>query len=190
MVTRQRGLAAMAGLVAFPALLLSVIGCTGSPGQPSAGSPGAAAPSAASSAPAASVCTRAAVKAAISGFFDAWNHHDAAALGRLFTANGILDMAAKHQDTLHRHAWASASGRAMIAAFAGRQWRRGEKLSHRGLTAGLNGGAAGGGYASNVRASFADGTVQPMAEAKFAYGCASHAFTHVVIISAKAAAPA
>ncbi len=111
MVTRQRGLAAMAGLVAFPALLLSVIGCTGSPGQPSAGSPGAAAPSAASSAPAASVCTRAAVKAAISGFFDAWNHHDAAALGRLFTANGILDMAAKHQDTLHRHVWASASGR-------------------------------------------------------------------------------
>jgi hypothetical protein len=192
MITRQQGLAAMAGLVAFPALLLSVIGCTGSPGQPSsAESPGAAARNAASSAPAASVCTRAEVKAAISGFFDAWNHHDAAALGRLFTANGILDMATKHQDTLHRHVWASASGRGMIAAFAERQWRLGEKLSYRGLTAGFNGGAAGGGgYASNVRASFADGTVQPMVEAKFAYGCASHAFTHVVIVSAKAAAPA
>src|SRR5215831_16814419 len=195
MVTRLQGLAAMAGLVAVPALLLCVIGCTGSPGQPSpAGSPGAAAPSAAASAPAASVCTRAEVKAAISGFFDAWNHQDAAALGRLFTADGALDMATKHQDTLHRGEWAGIGGlgaRGAIAAFAGRQWRLGEKLSYRGMSIILNGGAdADGGYAGNVRASFADGTVQPMEEAKFVYSCAGHALAHVVIVSAKAAAPA
>jgi hypothetical protein len=192
MVTRQRGLAAIAGLVAFPALMLSVIGCTGSPGQPSpAGSPRAPAPSAVSSTPAAIVCTRAEVKAAISHFFGAWNHRDAAALGRLFTVDGVLDMATKHQDTVTGHDWASAGGRGMIAAFAERQWRLGEKLSYRGLTIDLNGGVAGdGGYANNVLASFTDGTVQPMDEAKFIYGCASHTFAHVVIVSAKPAAPA
>jgi hypothetical protein len=92
MVTRQRGLVAIVGLVAFPALLLSVTGCTGSSGQPSpAGGPGAAA---------GGVCTRAEVKAAISGFFQAWNRRDTAALGRLFTVDGVLDMATKDQDTL------------------------------------------------------------------------------------------
>src|SRR5215467_7754958 len=143
MVTRLQGLAAMAGLVAVPALLLCVIGCTGSPGQPSpAGSPGAVARSAAASAPVASVCTRAEVKAAISGFFDAWNHQDEAALGRLFTADGVLDMATKHQDSLHGHEWASIGGlgaRGAIAAFAGRKWRLGEKLSYRVLNGGVNG---------------------------------------------------
>ena len=191
MVTRLQGLAAMAGLVAVPALLLCVIGCTGSPGQPSpAGSPGAAARSAAASAPVASVCTRTEVKAAISGFFDAWNHQDAAALGRQFTVDGVLDMATKHQG---RHEWASIGGlgaRRAIAAFAGRQWRLGEKLSYRGMTIVLNGGADGDGGYANVRASFADDTVQPMEEAKFVYDCAGHAFAHVVIISAKAASPA
>ncbi len=191
MVTRRLGPAAIAGLVAFPALMLSVAGCTGSSGQPPpAGGPGTAAGSAAAGAPAASVCTRAEVKAAISGFFDAWNRRDAAALGRLFTVDAVLDMATKHQDTLTGQGWASASGRAMIAAFAQRQWHLGEKLSYRGLTIGFDGVAGNGGYAANVLASFADGTVQPMTEAKFAYRCAGHAFAHVVIVSAKAAAPA
>jgi hypothetical protein len=192
MVTQQQGRAAIAGLVAVAALMVSVIGCTGSPGQPArAGSRGATARSAASSTVAASVCTRAEVKAAISRFFGAWNHHAAPALGRLFTVDGVLDMATKHQDTLTGHAWASVGGRGMIAAFAGRQWRLGEKLSYRGMTIDLNGDVAGdGGFAGNVLASFADGTVQPMDEAKFIYGCASHAFMHVEITSARAAAPA
>lgn len=186
MLTRRRGQAAATRLVVFPALILFLVGCTGSSGHPSrAGSPAAAEHRAASPTPAARVCTGAEIKAAIRSFFEAWDHRDAAALARLFTADGVLDMATKRQDTLHGHVWASAGGRGMIAAFAGRQWLLGEKLSYRGLTTGLNGS-----YASNVRASFADGTVQPMTEAKFAYGCASHAFAHVVIVSAKAAAPA
>jgi hypothetical protein len=196
MVTRRQGLAAVVGLVAFPALTLSVISCTGSSGQPSsAESPRTAVRSTVSSTPAADMCTRAEVRAAISDFFDAWNHHDAATLGRLFTVDGVLDMATKHQDTLNGQGWASAGGlgaRGMIAAFAERQWRLGEKLSYRGITVGLNSGASGDGgygYADNVVASFADGAVQPMSEAKFAYGCAAHAFAHVVIVSAKAAAP-
>jgi hypothetical protein len=78
----------------------------------------------------------------------------------------------------------------MIAAFAQRQSRLGEKLSHRGISVALNGGeAADGGYATIV-ARFADGTVQPMEESKFVYDCARHAFAHVVISSAKAAGPA
>jgi hypothetical protein len=92
-------------------------------------------------------------------------------------------MAAKHQDTLAGQGWASAGGREMIAAFAERQWRLGENLSYHGMTM-----FGDGGYVGSVVASFADGTMQPMAEAKFAYGCASHAFVHVVIVSAKAAA--
>jgi len=182
MVTRLRGRAAVGGLVIVPALILSLAGCTGSSGQPSpAGSPVATERSAAVGTSAASVCTGPEAKTAISRFFDAWNHRNAAALGRLFTADGVLDMATKHQDTLHGHDWASVGGlgaRRMIAAFAERQWRLGEKLSYRD----------GGGR--DVVARFADGTVQPMEETKFIYDCARQGFAHVVIISAKAAGPA
>jgi ketosteroid isomerase-like protein len=172
--------------VVCPALILSIAGCTGSSGHPSsAGSPAATERRAALPTAAAGVCEGAEIKAAIRSFFDAWDHRDAAALGRLFTADGVLDMATKHQDTIAGQGWASAGGRGVIAAFAERQWRLGEKLSYHGMTM-----FGDGGYAGSVVASFADGTVQPMDEAKFAYGCASHAFAHVVIVSAKAAAPA
>jgi len=130
--------------------------------------------------------TAAQIKAAIGDFFGDWNHRDPGALGRLFTAGGDLDMATKGQDTLASGAWDSAGGgpgaRGMIAAFAERQWRLGEKLSYSGIEAiDLGGGDAA------VVARFADGTVQPMKEAKFHYHCASQAFVHVVIISAEAA---
>lgn len=183
MVIRLRGRAAVAGLVTVPALILSLTSCTGSSGPPSpAGSTAATEVSAAADTPTARACTGPEAKTAISRFFAAWNHRNAAALGRLFTADGVLDMATKHQDTQHRHEWASAGGgpgaRRMIAAFAERQWRLGEKLSH----------VDGGGR--NVIARFADGTVQPMVETKFRYDCARRGFFHVVIISAKAAGPA
>jgi hypothetical protein len=187
MVSRRR--AALAGLVIFPGLVLvlPLAGCTGSSGSPhAAGSPAATQRGPASATPAARVCTAAQIKAAIGDFFGDWNHRDAAALGRLFTADGDLDMATKDQDTLASGAWDSAGGgpgaRGMIAAFAERQWRLGEMLSYSGIEAiDLGGGDAA------VVARFADGTVQPMEEAKFAYDCASQAFFHVVIISAQAA---
>ena len=181
--------AALAGLVIFPVLVLVVplAGCTGSSGSPhAAGTPAGTQRVPASATPAASVCTAAQIKAAIGDFFGDWNHGDAAALGRLFTADGDLDMATKDQDTLASGAWDSTGGgpgaRGMIAAFAERQWRLGEKLSYSGIEAiDLGGGDAA------VVARFADGTVQPMKEAKFHYHCASQAFVHVVIISAEAA---
>ncbi|MGH3195683.1 MAG: hypothetical protein ACRDOH_28915 [Streptosporangiaceae bacterium] len=187
MVSRRR--AAIAGLVIFPVLVLvlPLAGCTGSSGTPhAAGNPAGTQRGPASATPAASVCTAAQIKAAIGDFFGDWNHRDAAALGRLFTADGDLDMATKDQDTLASGAWDSAGGgpgtRGMIAAFAERQWRLGEVLSYSGIEAiDLGGGDAA------VVARFADGTVQPMEEAKFAYDCQSQAFFHVVIISAKAA---
>jgi hypothetical protein len=138
------------------------------------------------------VCKGTEIKAAISHFFGAWNHRNAAVLGRLFTADGVLDMATKHQDTLHRHVWTGEGGlgaRRLIAAFAERQWRLGEKLSHRDIStvARPNGGDGGGAV---VVARFADGSVQPMVETKFVYDCARQGFAHVVIISAKAAGAA
>src|SRR5690242_14697169 len=120
MASRRHGRAAAAGLVAVPALILSSAGCTGSSGQHSP--PGSPAAGASSAAPAASACPRAEIKTAISGFFDAWNHRDAAALKPLFTANGELNMATKHQDTLGGppDSWTTAGGgpgaRGQIAA--------------------------------------------------------------------------
>ena len=196
-VTRRRGRAAFAGLVVVPALLVLLAGCTGSPGpHPRAGSTAAGESSAAPGTPAASVCTRIVIRAAISDFFGAWNHRDATALGRLFTADGELDLTTKHQDAVDgTDSWSSTGGgaraREQIAAFAELQWRLGEKLSYRGIQIVLNGGQSGdGGYAGNVVARFADGTAQPMGFAKFIYSCASQAFIHVVIVSAKAASPA
>jgi hypothetical protein len=186
-VSRRR--AALAGFVIFGVLVLvlPLAGCTGSSGSPrAAGSPAATQRGPASATPAASVCTATQIKAAIGHFFGDWNHRDAAALGSLFTADGDLDMATKDQDTLASGAWDSAGGgpgaRGMIAAFAERQWRLGELLSYSGIEAiDLDGGDAA------VVARFADGTVQPMNEAKFHYDCQSQAFFHVVIISAQAA---
>jgi hypothetical protein len=198
MVTRRPGRAAVAGLVVFPALILSLASCTGSSGQQHfpAGSPAAAPSSPAPGSAAASLCTRAEIRTAISGFFGAWNHRDAAALGRLFSAGGELDMATKHQDTLGGppNTWASAGGGpgapGQIAAFAERQWRLGEKLSYHGIEIIRGGSGNAGGGDAIVVARFADGTAQPMEEAKFGYDCVSRAFSHVVIVSAKAAAPA
>ena len=186
-ICRRR--AALAGLVMILALVLvpPLAGCTGSSGSPhAAGSLVATQHGPAAATPTASVCTAAQIKAAIGDFFGDWNHRDPGALGRLFTAGGDLDMATKGQDTLASGAWDSAGGgpgaRGMIAAFAERQWRLGEKLSYSGIEAiDLGGGDAA------VVARFADGTVQPMNEAKFHYDCASQAFVHVVIISAEAA---
>ena len=99
-------------------------------------------------------------------------------------------MATKHQDTLHDHAWSSAVGPAQVAAFAARQWLLGERLSHRGMTiytSPYSAGHLGGAEANEVGARFADGTVQPIEEAKFNYDCATGAFTHVVITSAGSA---
>lgn len=195
-ITRWHGRAA-AGLVVPLALILFLAGCTGSSGRPpAAGSPPATGAGVGSPTPAASVCTRAQITAAIGDFFAAWNHRDAAALGRLFTADGVLDMATKHQDTLHESEYTSTGGlgaRRLIGAFAERQWRLGEKLSYRHITAAARATASwpeGDGGFATVVARFADGTVQPMAETKFVYDCASHAFAHVVMTSAKAAGPA
>ena len=142
MVSRRRGRAA-AGLVVLPALILSLAGCTGSSGRPSsAGSPAATERSVAAGVPEHRVCTRTEIHAAISGFFYAWNHRDPAALARLFTTYGVLDMATKTQDAGE---WTTVGGPGagrLIAAFAERQWRRGETLSYRRIWAAASATAA------------------------------------------------
>lgn len=178
------------------ALTTSVAGCTGSAGSPGPHSPAASSPAVTGPAtpgtPAASICSRKQITAAIRDFFGTWNHRDAPALGRLFAADGELDLTTKHQHAAGgSDAWSSARDRMQIAAFARRQWHLGEELSHRGIQTIVNGGASGdGGYVSHVEARFGDSTVQPMGYAKFIYSCASRAFVHVVIVSARAASSA
>src|SRR5262249_50050508 len=135
-------------------------------------------------------CTAQQIRSAVQRFFSAWNGHDTLVLSRLFRGQGELDMATKHQDTLHDHAWSTAAGPAKVDAFAERQWLLGERLSHRGMTiytGPYSAGHLGGAEVNEVGAKFADGTVQPIEEAKFNYDCGSGAFTHVVIISAGSA---
>ena len=190
MVSRRRGRAA-AGLVVLPALILSLAGCMGSSGHPSsAGSPAATERSVAAGVPEHRVCTRAEIHAAMTHFFDAWNHRGAAALERLFTTYGVLDMATKIQDAGE---WTTTGGPGagrLIAAFAERQWRLGETLSYRSIWAAATTTAAGpeaDGGGATIVAKFADGTVQPITYDKFIYDCPAHAFSHVVMTAATAA---
>jgi len=190
MVSRRRGRAA-AGLVVLPALILSLAGCTGSSGGPSsAGSPAATEPSVAAGVPEHRVCTRAEIHAAMSRFFDAWNHRDAAALALLFTTYGVLDMATKTQGAGE---WTTTGGPGagrLIAAFAERQWRLGETLSYRSIWAAATTTAAGpeaDGGGATIVAKFADGEVQLITYDKFIYDCPAHAFSHVVMTAATAA---
>ncbi|MBV8940355.1 MAG: hypothetical protein JO240_01330, partial [Solirubrobacterales bacterium] len=105
-----------------------------------------------------------------------------------FDAQGELDMATKHQDSLHDRAWTDSAGPSAIAAFAAAQWRLGEHLSYRGMDLYTGPyGPGGGAEVNDVVARFADGTVQLIEEAKFNYDCLASALTHVVIISVGAA---
>jgi hypothetical protein len=184
---RACGKLAAAGLAV--AWIAASTGCAPASGPP----PGPAATSARPvlQAPAVRPCEKRQIRSAIQRFFAAWNRHDRRSFGQLFRGQGELDMAAKHQDTLHHHAWSSAAGPGQVAAFATQQWHLGEMLSHDGMTtyAGPVGpGYLGGAEVNDVAARFADGTSQRIEEAKFNYNCATGAFTHVVIISAGIAA--
>ena len=125
------------------------------------------------------------IRRAVVRFFTAWDRHDKADLGRLFGAQGELDMATKYQDTLHDSEWTAVSGRIAIEAFAARQWRFGETFSYGSMTIyPPQDGGVGGAEMDQVGVRFADGSVQPIEEAKFNYDCSQKAFIHVVIISA------
>jgi hypothetical protein len=112
---RSHGLAGILGLAVT--LIVSAAGCTASPPRP----PAANSPTqgtAIGSSPAA--CTRTEITAAVARFFGRWNQHDTAAFGQLFDANGVLDMATKHQDTLAGHgAWVSSGGQDAIKGVRG-----------------------------------------------------------------------
>ncbi len=95
-------------------------------------------------------------------------------------------MATKHQDTLHDQTWTEAAGPKPIAAFAANQWRLGERLSYQGMWI-YTAPPLRGAEVRHAVASFADGSIQPIEEAKFIYDCSERAFTHVVISSASAA---
>jgi hypothetical protein len=155
---RSHGLAGILGLAVT--LIVSAAGCTASPPRPPAANSPTQGTAIGSSRAA---CTRTEITAAVARFFGRWNQHDTAAFGQLFDANGVLDMATKHQDTLAGHgAWVSSGGQDAIKAFAARQWTLGEKLSYRGISVITGGGSVGdGGYAGHVLATFTDRTRQP-----------------------------
>ena len=180
------------GLLIAPVALIA--GCTSpaarsaSPAAPSA-SPAPSAKATGQGTPvlAARPCRKPQLRRAVRRFFTTWDHRDHAAFGRLFGPDGVLDMATKRQDTRHTQAWTDSAGRAAIVAFAIRQWHLGEVLAYKSMTIYINGYGLGGAEANQVTARFADGSTQPIEEAKFNYACAARAFTHVVIISAGAA---
>ncbi len=86
--------------------------------------------------------------------------------------------------------WTSTGGlgaRRLIAAFAERQWRLGERLSYHDINVVTGDGPESNGGSAAVVATFGDGTVQPMTFVKFIYNCSARAFSHAVMISAEAA---
>jgi hypothetical protein len=185
---RERTSWVTAGMAA--AWLVTGTACTSATGPPSTPAPTSARRTAAAQTP--RPCGKQQIRSATDGFFADWNDHERRSFGQLFRNHGELDMATKHQDTLHDSTWTSAVGPAQIAAFAARQWRLGERLSDHGMTI-YTGSAVAvyrGGAEVNATARFADGSIQPIEEAKFNYNCSAGTFTHVVIISAGPAAKA
>jgi hypothetical protein len=179
---RKCGRLVAAGLAA--AWIAGSAGCTSVNGAPHGQAATSVGP--VSRRPAVQPCGKRQIRSAVERFFAAWNHRERRSFGQLFRGHGELDMATKHQDTLHHHAWSSAVGPGQVTAFATRQWLLGEVLSHDGMTiyrGPFGPGYLGGAEVNVAAARFADGTMQPIEEAKFNYNCAAGAFAYVVIIS-------
>jgi hypothetical protein len=170
--------------------VLAIAGCTSTTGRAAGHPPATSTTPKAAPVLAARSCTEPQIESAIGQFFTAWDHREGRSFGQLFETQGILDMATKNQDTLRDSAWTDSAGRGPIAAFAESQWRLGEVLTYHGMTTytGSTPAWLGGAEVDDVAARFADGSSQPIEEAKFNYNCSEGEFTHVVIISAGVAA--
>ena len=113
----------------------------------------------------------------IQQFVAGWNQHQAARLVQLFTDDAELDMSMASQGTQYEQSeqqWTVSVGHKQIEAFAAQQWGVGERLAFSTVEK-----FSGGGYAIGMKATFSDGRVQDMSDAKFAddpcYGLLSHA---------------
>ena len=116
---------------------------------------------------------------------NAWNGHDRVLLRDQLSMNALLDMSTNRQKAappVVRGGHSSAQGRGSIVRFIARQWKLGERLHYESLKP-----FEGGTYAIGLTARFADGSSQPMAEAKFGFDCSSRTFNHIVISSRRVA---
>jgi hypothetical protein len=122
--------------------------------------------------------------AAVQRFFAAWNGRRVAALDKLFDFNTEksegFQMSAKDQGAKPptNDQWTTAVTAPSLNEFASAQWGLGSKLSYESVQT-----FVGGANALDTKATFADGSVQPMSEAKFGFDCNARAFSHVVIIA-------
>ena len=125
---------------------------------------------------------------AVQHFFASWNGRQVAALDKLLNFNTAksegFQMSAKDQGAKPpiNAQWTTAVTSPSLNDFASAQWRLGSRLSYERVET-----FVGGANAVGTKATFADGSVQPMSEAKFGFDCNARAFTHVVIIAPKPA---
>jgi hypothetical protein len=117
----------------------------------------------------------------IQQFVADWNQHRAAPLVQLFTADAELDMSAPNQGTQYQSTeqeWTALVGHDQIERFAEQEWVVGEHLAFSGVKS-----FSGGGYAIGMKATFTDGRLQALDDAKFTYDPCQALLTHVVLVA-------
>jgi hypothetical protein len=131
-------------------------------------------------------CGPGAASSGVRAFIAAWNRHDAARMRLVLSPSVLLDMSTKSQrSTLPsiNGGHESRQGRAIVLHFIRQQWKLGERLVYKRIQP-----FRGGAWATQLVAVYKDGSVQRMAEAKFAFDCTTHSLTHVVISASQVAA--
>lgn len=117
----------------------------------------------------------------IEQFVTRWNEHQAAELVQLFTVDGELDMSSPTQGMQlgqEQNEWTANTGQAQIEWVAKSEWTAGEHLAYSSVDT-----FKGGGYAVGMRATFSDGSVQELNDAKFVLGECPATLLHVVLVA-------
>lgn len=117
----------------------------------------------------------------IEQFVTRWNEHQATELVQLFTVDGELDMSSPTQGMQYgqeQNEWTAYAGQAQIEQFAKSEWTLGEHLEYSSVDK-----FKGGGYAVGMRATFSDGRVQELNDAKFVLGDCETTLMHVVLVA-------
>src|SRR5260370_9752996 len=117
----------------------------------------------------------------IEQFATRWNEHQAAELDQLFTSGGELDMSSPSQGMQYgqeQNEWHAYTGQAQIEQFAKSEWTLGEHLAYSTVDE-----FKGGSYAVGMRATFSDGSVQELNDAKFVLGDCPATLLHVVLVA-------
>ncbi len=117
----------------------------------------------------------------IEQFVTRWNEHQATQLAQLFTNDAELDMSSPSQGTQYgqeEKKWTVSVGQTQIQHFAELEWAMGERLAFSAVDK-----FAGGGNAVGMKATFSDGKVQNLQDAKFVFNDCQVTLLHVVVVA-------